>query len=197
MLQPGVRQRVRVSRQGGRRAPVEYAEAVEQWAREHGGHARLQWLEAPMNCWCVKLSYRLGDPRQASNTDGEPVLLHEYWTAEQWQKRKPHLVRRHPRSNAVMAGNYAFELDELGVEGLKKWLDRGNILSGRGQFTSVEEAGKVQADRHESAMERLRATKRDNAKHRALDIRRSVYKIPFFRVGVSFDRGGKLTKEND
>ena len=32
-------------------------------------------------------------------------------------KLKPGLARRHPRDNRVMAGNYAFELDELGVEG--------------------------------------------------------------------------------
>lgn len=196
MLTAGVRERVRVSRNTGRRAPVEYSDAVEQWAREHGGHAKLVWLEHPMNCWCVKLSFRIGDPRCGSDMDGEPVLLHDWWTAEQWAKRKPKFARRHKRLNTIMAGNYAYELDELGVAGIIERLDRGNILSGRGEFKSVQDAGDRQSQKHKDDMDKLRRNQMDDAGHRARDKRRSLYKIPFLPVGVEFDAVGKVrTKE--
>lgn len=194
MLRPGVRPRVTIGRlglgeaQSKRPVPLEYAEAVETWAREHGGHAKLRWLPTPMNCWAVVLSFKLGDPRQGGPEDGEPVLLHEWWTAKQWQQRKPRMARRHHRTNQIMPGNYAFELDELGVDGLRKWLDRGNILSGRGEFQSVEHAGQVQQEQHEKLNEsRYRAAK-SNARDLAKDVRRQVLKIPFIGVGIEFGR---------
>jgi len=174
---------------------VEYSDAVEKWARGHGGHAKLKWLPDPMNCWAVILSYRVGDPRQATDSDGEPVLLHEYWPAEKWAKLKPERARRHPQRNTIMAGNYAFELDELGVEGIIAKLDKGNILSGRGEFKSAEHAGDVQRQKHKDDMDKLRRSSIDDAGHRALDKRRSLYKIPFLGVGISFDASGK-TKES-
>lgn len=188
MLKLGLSHRPRVSRVTGRRAPVEYSDAVEKWARAHGGHAKLKWLEHPMNCWAVILSYRVGDPRQMTDSDGEPVLLHEYWTAEQWQKRRPDRVRRHRVTNVVLPGNYAFDLDELGVEGILQRLDRGNILSGRGEFSSVQDAADSSRRKHENAMEKMRSDKVENAGYRARDKRRSLLKIPFLPVGIDINR---------
>lgn len=193
MLKPGIKQRVRVARglpTSGRPVPAEYAEAVEAWARDHGGHAKLKWMRAPMNCWAVILSYRPGDPRLKSSKDGEPVLLHDYWTAEQWAKRAPARARRHPRTNAIMAGSYAYELDELGVEGIRQRLDRGNMLSGRGQFgqQTPEQVGMAQVEKHHVRQEKRKADAMDNAGARARDKRRSLLKIPFLPVGVDIGR---------
>lgn len=198
MLSPGIRRRMKIGRLGdvrSRPVPNEYSEAVEQWAREHGGHATLKWLPTPMNCWAIILSFKVGDPRQGGPEDGEPVLLHEYWTAKQWQQRAPKKVRRHWKTNAVMAGNYAFELDELGVEGIIRWLDRGNVLSGRGQFKSVEHAGKVSNDNHEAAQAKARAEARDNAGQRFKDGRRQALKIPFLPVRIEFGSDGSISRQ--
>ena len=200
MLKPGVRERVRVSRgrsTSGRLVPLEYSEAVERWARERGGHAKLKWLPPPMNCWAVILEYKVGDPRKRGQDDGEPVLLHDYWTATEWAKRAPSRARRHPRTNAIMAGSYAYELDELGVEGIIARLDRGNILSGRGQFghKTPEQIGLSRVEGHRGRMERLRDKKRDDAGARARDKRRTFLKIPFLRVGI--DIGKRQPTESD
>jgi hypothetical protein len=172
---------------------VAYAEAVEKWARERGGHAKLKWLPPPMACWAVILEYRTSDPRKASKNDGEPVLLHDYWTADEWARRAPGKARRHKRTNAIMAGNYAYELDELGTEGIIQRLDRGNILSGRGEFRSVEHAGAVADEQHAAFVERARTKAKDEAGARARDKRRSLYRIPFLRVGI--DLSGFLEKK--
>ena len=191
MLKAGIRHRARVSRDRGRHAPLEYSEAVEKWAREHGGNATLKWLAAPMNCWAVILSYRIGDPRQSELSDGEPVLLHDYWSAKKWAKLKPDIAPRHTRSREIKPGSYAYELDELGVEGIIERLDRGNILSGRGQFRSSEHAAEEGRKTEQMRSEKRTADGQDNARHKAKDLRRSLYKIPFLPVGV------ELTKETE
>lgn len=190
MLTPGVRPTFKVSRERRRRPPLDYAEAVEKWAREHGGHAKLVWYEKPINCWAVVLSFRVGDPRAKTNADGEPVFLHDWKQPEWWAKYAPGRAKRHPRTNRIMPAAYAYELDELGVEGIIERLDRGNILSGRGQFTSVEQAGEKTKQDHKDSRERLRQQRKDEAGHRARDRRRSLYKIPFLPVGI------ELTKES-
>lgn len=189
MLKLGVRRRARVSRHRGRRAPLDYHEAVEKWARERGGHAKLVWYEDPMNCWAVVLSYKVGDPRAAGPDDGEPVFLHDWKSAEWWERNAPRRAKRHHRSNRVMPASYAYELDELGVQGIIERLDRGNILSGRGEFTSSEQAGRVQVEKWRDAKHRNRLSRRDDAKHRALENRRWWHKIPFLPVGIDLKRG--------
>lgn len=196
MLKAGVRPTVRVTRgspTSGRPVPSDYAEAVEQWARNHGGHATLKWLRAPMNCWAVILSYRVNDPRlQDPTAEGEKVLLHDYKPAQWWARHAPNRARRHYRTNAIMHGHYAYELDELGVEGIIQRLDKGNILSGRGEFQSVEHTADVASENHRTFVDRTKASARDDAGARARDVRRKVYKIPFLGVGVSFGKDGSI-----
>lgn len=199
-MQPGVRQRAQVGRGGvtsGRPVPNEYAEAVEGWARAHGGHAKIKWLAHPMNCWAVILSYKVGDPRaEDKRSEGEPVLLHDYWTAKEWEQRSPRKARRHKRTNAIMPGNYAYELDELGVEGIIARLDRGNMLSGRGEFgkKTLEQVGLDTVTDHRSRMEKIREKKRDDAGARARDKRRTLLKIPFLPVGISFGKNKEIVR---
>jgi len=200
MLKAGVREQFKVSREHKRHAPVEYVEAVEKWARERGGHARLSWVKPPGNCWKVTLSYKVGDPRQRDpHSDGEIVLLHDWWTADEWAKRAPNKARRHVDDNRIMPGNYAYDLDELGVEGLIERLDKGNVLSGRGQFMSAEDAAKQQKEKHEKLTARRTKSGQEESRARALDKRRSLYGIPFVNMGVDVSRWKKnrqLKKES-
>jgi len=199
----GLNQRVRVARgrpTTGRPVPVDYAEAVEKWAREHGGHAKLKWLPSPMNCWAVILSYKVGDPRAMDQqSEGEPVLLHDYWPASRWEKEAPSRARRHQKTGAIVHGYYAYELDELGVEGIIQRLDRGNMLSGRGEFgtKTPEQVGLGQVEKHKTTQARRLETARDDAGARARDIRRRTYKIPFLRVGISFGRDGTIQRQDN
>lgn len=166
---------------------MEYSDAVELWARNHGGHARLKWLVDPMNCWAVILSFKAGDPRQAGPDDGEPVLLHDWKDAKWWMKHHSGRAKRHKRDNRIMPSSYAYELDELGVSGITERLDRGNILSGRGLVNSAEESGDARREKFRDAKHKRRLDARGDAGHRAKDKRRSLYKIPFLPVGIDFN----------
>lgn len=183
--------RVRVSQVRGRRAPVEYADAVEMWARGNGGHATLKWLEDPMNCWAVILSFKPNDPRAGTDADGEPVLLHDWKPAEWWAKYQPERARRHPRTNRIMPANYAYDLEELGISEIIERLDRGNILSGRGEFQSAEQAGRAQVEKFRTDKHRRRRAARDEASHRAKDRRRSLLGIPLL-PGADFNDKGEM-----
>jgi len=198
MLSAGVRPTYKVGRNQGRRAPVEYRDAVEAWARGHGGHGDIVWVPAPANVWQVRLSLKAGDPRLQFGEGFETVELHDWWSAEQWLKNKPDLAKRRAasrvarpgkRSHRITPGYYAFELDELGIEGILSRLSRGNLLSGRGEFKSAEEAGDIQRQKHRAAKEKRRLDEREDARHRSLDIRRSLLKIPFLPVGIEFTKG--------
>jgi len=202
MLKAGVRPTFKVGRHRGRKAPVEFSDACEVWARGHGGHATLKWLENPMNCWAVVLKYRTGDPRQqiesGPEADGEPVLLHDWKDAKWWENHPlPHVRRlaKRNRFGQVMDNYYAYDLDELGVEGILERLNRGNILSGRGEFKSAEHAGEVQREKRNATLDRERRRRKDDAGHRALDLRRSLYKIPYLPIGISIAKDGGVTKE--
>jgi hypothetical protein len=164
---------------------VEYSDAIETWARGHGGHAKIKYMVDPMNCWAVILSYRVGDPRQAGPDDGEAVLLHDWRTAEWWNKHHPDRAKRHPRNNAIMPCGYAYELDELGVSGIIARLDKGNILSG--SALNPEQQGRAQVEKFRDAKHKRRLDARGDADHRAKDRRRSLLKIPFLPVGVEFN----------
>lgn len=189
MLSAGVRQRMRVTRNRGRRAPVEIRDGVELWARKHGRTADVVWYDAPMNCWAVKLGFRPGDPRLREGLKAEPVFLHEWKSAAWWAKNDPRRARRHYRSNQIMPGYRALDLDELGLGGIIQFLDRGDLLSGRGEFSSAEAAGRAKVEEFRTDKHRRRRAARDDAEYRAKYDRRKFLKLPLIPVGISF--GGK------
>lgn len=202
MLAPAVVPEFRVSRNRRRIAPVEYRDAVETWARSRGGHADIVWVGPPANVWQVRLSLRVGDPRHQTGESFEAVHLHDWWTADEWLKRKPDLARKRAltrqarpgkRAYRVMGGYYAYELDELGIEGIIARLDRGNLLSGRGEFKSAEQAAETQRQRWRDLKHKRRRDEREDARHRSLDLRRHLLKIPFLPVGIELTRTATTT----
>lgn len=188
MSRAGIQRRYRVTRDRHRKAPADLRDGVELWARKHGRTADLRWYEAPMNCWAVMLGFRPGDPRLKAGEQAEPVFLHEWRDAEWWAKNDPLRARRHPRSNRIMPAYRAYELDELGLSGILRILDRGDLLSGRGEFRSAAEAGRAQVEQYRAEKHRRRLFARDEAKHRASNDgnRRRRLKIPLIPVGIEF-----------
>lgn len=188
MIEAGVRRRVRVNRETRRRAPADLRDGVELWARKHGRSADLKWYGSPMNCWAVMLGFRPGDPRYAAGEKAEPVFLHEHRSAEWWAANDPRRARRHHRTNRIVAGYRAYELDELGLSGIIRILDRGDLASGRGEFSSAAEAGRAQVEKYRTDKHRRRRAARDEARHRATNdgMRRRLLKIPLLPVGIEF-----------
>ena len=184
MLKAGIRERVRVGRNRGRHAPVEIQDGIEVWARKHGRHAKLKWLPDPMNCWAVELSYRVGDPRQRDGSKNEQVLLHEFHDQKWWAKHDPKGARRNKHTNRILHGYKSYDLDELGVTGIVRILDKGDLLSGRGRFDSVQDAADQQEKKFRHDKHKRRLDARSDADHRSRDMRRSLFKIPFLPVGI-------------
>ena len=183
-------------RHATRRAPVAISDAVELFARQHGGHGTIVWVPEPVRCWQVRLSLKPGDPRLRSDNDSthfESVMLHE-WLDPVATPSHPrvHLCRRHPHLKSRLMPCYVpIDLDELGASGVTAMLERGSILSGRGEFQSAEHALRVIMDRTRDIQINRRATQRDNARERTKDMRRQVLKIPFVNIGIDISRKTK------
>ena len=179
---------VRVRRHDTSRvAPYEFRDTAELFARRYGGHGDIVWVAAPVNCWQVRFTLKSGDPRLQHPDDGthyEAVLLHEFVD--------PNREPTHPKLDLLPRDNrnrptpafVPIELDDLGTSGLQEILEKGSLLSGRGEFTSSEQAAKAVLDRHRNHRERTRQELRDAARHRTLDDRRKFLDIPQVPVGI-------------
>lgn len=191
----GARPRMVVTREKKRHPPVEIADGVALWGRKHNRSARLRWYNAPMNCWAVMLGYKEGDPRREDGTKDEPVFLHEWKSAEWWTQHEP---LRAPRKmyatgrTRIRGGYRAFDLDELGLEGIIRILDGGDILSARGEFDSVMDAGNKIEQKFRTEKHRRRLFLRDEAGHRARDHYKFHHqiKIPYTNLAIRFGKGG-------
>ena len=153
-----------ILRRGGapaRIAPNEFRDAAALYARGFGATGDVVWVGDPINCWQVRLSLSPGDPRLRGRDDEvyETVELQEFVHPDPGHasypkdSRKLQHLRRHPRTNHLLPGYVAFELDELGVSGLTEMLERGSLLSGRGDYKSNDRF----------ARQRERPSREDNA----------------------------------
>ena len=185
-MNAGIQKTYRATLDRSRKAPAEIRDGVELWARKHGRTGDVKWYDAPMNCWAVRLGYRPNDPRARDGSKHEVVFLHEWKSAEWWAENDSMRARRHHRTNRIMPAYRAFDLDELGLGGVIEFLDRGDLLSGRGEFSSAAEAGRVQVEKFRDEKHRRRREAQDNAAYRAKHDRRKFLNIPLIGVGIEF-----------
>lgn len=175
------------TRGGGEiRPPVEYADAVEMYARQYGRHATMKFVPPPVNCWVVEFSLRSNDPRmklsQQQLVEEEPKEVIYLWRevrGENWMKDKPRFV--------------GYRLEELGVTGVIALLEKTNTW-GRGEYRSHAEAAKDQEYKAEKARERIEETHRREAVARGMDRRRQALEIPFLPVGIELPKTGAVTE---
>lgn len=112
--------------------PAWFADVVETWAREWGRHASTQWER---NCFVTRFSRKADDPVMRGvqegrwQEEGEPFYWHEF-------KRD---AQRHPFDPSKRVGGYvALDIEQMGVEGVKRRLDLANLWSGRGEHASLD-----------------------------------------------------------
>ena len=177
-----------VKKHDDRRAPVEFRDEAELFARKHGGHGDVVWMPAPVNCWQVRLSLPLNDPRLRDPDEGthfESVELHEFVDPRR-EPTHPHLdmLRRHHRTNAVMPGYIRIELDELGVSGMREILEKGSLLSGRGEFNDSMAATKAVMEGNRKTKAHNKHQQREHAIERIKHNRRAVLGIPQIVAGI-------------
>ena len=167
-----------------REAPQDFQRAVADFARANSGQtAEIVWVTDPVNCWQVRLYLRGDDPRRTDDpsTHFEPVLLHE-WVDPKLEPHHPHL----DRLARGKPGFVAYELEDLGISGLISILEKGSVLSGRGDYKSAEHALHASLKRENERQAKIQADAKDQAVQRTKDIRRRVLKIPFIPVGIEF-----------
>lgn len=165
----------RVLNRGYPRAPYEYQDVAELWARGSGRHAKLHF--APNGTWFVRISLKSDDPRMelyklglVEEPMGEDVWLHLPNPAEgktiRGEKQGPFIP---------------LSLDDLGTSGLREFLERGDTWSGRGEYMSLLEQRRKVNDSNEDVRVKNRAHQKEENRHEMRQSRRSRLKIPFLR----------------
>ena len=178
----------KIGRDRSPKAPLEYREAVAAYARSHGGSGGdVVWVSDPVNTWQVRLNLKTGDPRLQDHSSDlfEAVLLHQ-WVHPEKEPLNPlrERCKRHPRTNRLMPSYVALLLPELGVGGLITILEKGSLMTGRGEFKSAEHAMQVVLAKKYEDQNKLVQEKRQDVGDRSKDLRRMLFKIPFIPVGI-------------
>lgn len=151
---------------GGRRetpVPVEVADAVTLWFREHGQQARLVWCDAA-SCGEVQVKFLPGDPRLKGFQEGQYATDYESFWLHYHDAEKGHMV--------------AYPLGELGAEGVRSLLDRANLWSGTGEYRSQQEAISAVGERNQRAQAAVKEAALQLAWDNAHERRARVLEIP-------------------
>ena len=157
--------------------PVEFADAVEMYARRHDRNGALRFIPPPVNCWIVAFSLKPNDPRRLLGDDQEEIVY--LW-------RQPTREERAKQNGPL---NYVgYKLDELGVTGLVEFLEKTNTWSGRGQYDSLASAMRDQDEKKATAMQKAVDQGRQDAVDDGMQKRRQVLKIPFLPVGINLKK---------
>jgi len=148
--------------------PWEFADAVELWCREHGTHGKLLW-NPMLRCASIRMDLKSDDPRM------------EGWKAGRLKKQPYDYVHLH-RQEKIGGPYVAIDLMDLGIEGLKERLDRGNLLSGRGEHNNIYNAT-LAIDAHNLDVEqKMKDESISNARLRARDNKRQIFGDPLITV---------------
>lgn len=154
------------------RPPGDIAEEVELFARESGRTGTLHYI--PGNGWFVRFSLRSNDERlqlyQQGQTGAPP-------TEDVWFHK--------PKPGGRPGEFLMLDIEQMGRSGVRTFLERGNTWSGRGEFNSVEEAARKAMAANRAERERIRAEAKENNRYRQRERRRSLFKIPFLRGGLT------------
>lgn len=156
-----------------RAIPYQISDAVEHWARSRGRHASIGWNPV-LGCAVIDITLKGDDPRLKAYQEGrlkhepkESVILHYQKTDYQGNTSGPFI---------------ALNLEELGVTGIIEMLEKGDVWSGRGEFSSLHEAVQKVAQHNETHREKMKQDIRDAAMDRAKDMRRQILDLPLVSV---------------
>lgn len=153
-------------------APPEIAEAVELYAREGGRTGSIRYAPYPLNLWEARFSLKPNDPAmrawqegRASEPPTETVLFVEQNPDS--GKRKSFVDDRGRRITYVDGPFRAIDIRQLGAEGVRNFLQKGNTWSGRGQFASVGAAVDAAKEENDAMLAKNYDDALGNARHRA------------------------------
>jgi hypothetical protein len=175
------------------RAPVEIADAVEMYAREHDRHATLEfiptWIDrgrVAAGAWVARFTLRNSDKRMQLYQQG---LAPKPPTEDVWF----HVRNPKAATNPKEPDYFPLDIHQLGVSGIRQFLQRGDTWSGRGEFRSLEEQARLAMQSNTEMRERFRAEQKEASRLEQRDKRRSRFKIPFLRVGIDLKKTGAMS----
>jgi len=157
------------------RAPSEFQEVVELWARGSGRHAKLHFT--PGGTWLVRITLKFDDARMELYKLG---LVEEPVGEDVW------LHLPNPADGKIVNGErqgpfIPLSLSDLGTAGLREFLEQGNTWSGRGEYMSLLEQRRKVNESNEDARRKNREFHKEESRHEMRQSRRFRLKIPFLR----------------
>lgn len=149
--------------------PTEIADEVQLWAREHGRRfGRVEW-NAMLGCAVIHFGRRLDDPMMREFQEGrlaeeptESVRLHEWDPKEnRWEP---------------------WDLAEYGASGIRSFLDRANLLSGRGEHASLQDSVLAVRRSNEALKREMSAQQAEAGREAGWLARRTDLELPLVPV---------------
>jgi len=157
------------------------------YARESGRHATLHFVPTLLRgtrvvqgTWLVRFTLRSDDKRLLLYQEGKVA---EPPTEDVW------LHEPDPESPT---GYRPYNLGDLGTDGVRNFLAKGNMWSGSGQFGSktLEQLARDAIEKNRNAGQVAKSAAREECRLTLRDERRWRLKIPFLPVGISLPKIG-------
>jgi hypothetical protein len=171
-------------------APYEISDEVQRWAQRSGRNATLHFVPTLLRgrrvtsgTWMARLSLKPNDPRMERYQQG---LAERPPTEDIW-------FHRTPTPTEIAAGRrpndyIPLDIQQMGVSGVREFLEKGDMWSGRGEYASLEEQVRKVNAANETAKEAFREHHKTESRLEQKDKRRSRFKIPFLRVGIDLPK---------
>ena len=159
--------------------PVEVADEVELYARQTGRHATVEYVPTLLKgtrpvagTWRVRFTLKPDDKRLSLYQTGK---MDEPPTEDVWL---------HVPDQASPLGYRPLDLVQLGASGVREFLERGNLWSGRGEYKSLEQMVREVRESNTRNREKHKQQQKVTNREEQREKRRWRFKIPFLPVGI-------------
>ena len=156
--------------------PWELQDEVELWARKSGRHAKLHFI--PVGGFFVRVTLRSSDPRMKAYQEG---LVPDPPGEDTWFHEP------------LPGGEYkCLDIREMGVSGIKEFLEKGDTWSGRGEYDSIVDQQKKVSEANAEQRGKLKAFEKEESRKEQSSKRK--WRIGEAFVGVLTDIGTRMRK---
>jgi len=163
-------------------ASAEIQDEVELYARESGRHAKIHFVPTDIDfktgkvwagTWRVDLTLHPEDPRMRTYQEGrmDKPPVEEIWIHD-----------KNPKPDGWQDKYIPRNIQQMGPSGVRQFLEQGNVHSGRGEFSSLEDSIRKTTELNEAKSQQRRAEAEDRVRINSKEKRRSRLNIPFLTV---------------
>lgn len=193
------------------RPPFEFQEEVELYARESGRTAKLHFM---FGCgWFARFSLRSSDKRlvlyqqgMAGKPPTEDTFFHypnprehEGLTLTELKGLgvpflRPLIIWKRSRCHMPFI---PLDIIQMGTSGVRQFLEKGNMWSGRGEFDSLTDQLRTIRDKEADAKRKMREDAREDTRKFVRDQRGRRFKVPTVSVPRDFRTPALTTAQAD